>query len=79
MVTDASDGEVTAEQVLAADCTLPALGVTSLAQIRLIDAIERYFGIDIEPDSDVFYLGGIRVLAGYLADRGARPPLTGGR
>ncbi len=71
MVAEASDGEVTSGQVLTTRCPLPVLGVTSLAQIRLIDAIEDTFGIDIEPDSDVFYLGDIRVLADYLVKRGA--------
>jgi acyl carrier protein len=74
MVADASGGEVTSGQVLTTRCPLPVLGVSSVAQDRLIDAIEEAFGVDLEPDSDVFYLGDIRVLADYLIKRGAQPP-----
>ena len=74
MVADASDGEVTPGEVLTTRCPLPVLGVGPLAQVRLIDAIEEAFGVDVEPDSDVFYLGDIRVLADYLLKRGAQPP-----
>jgi acyl carrier protein len=77
MVADASDGEVTSGQVLTTRCPLPVLGIGSVAQIRLIDAIEVAFGVGIEPDSDVFYLGDVRVLADYLIKRGARAPGDG--
>ena len=50
MIADASDGEVSAAQALAGDHSLTALGLTSLALIRLIDAIEDTFGVDLGPD-----------------------------
>jgi acyl carrier protein len=71
MIADASDGEVSAEQALAADCSFTALGMTSLAQVRLVDAIEYDFGIDIDPDSDLFFSGTVLDLADYLTERGA--------
>jgi len=74
MVADASGGEVTSGQVLTTRCPLPVLGISPGAQVRLIDAIAEAFGVGIEPDSDVFYLGDIRVLADYLIKRGAQPP-----
>lgn len=74
MVADASGGEVTPGQVLTTRCPLPVLGISSQIQVRLIDAIAKAFGIGIEPDSDVFYLGDVRVLADYLIKRGAQPP-----
>jgi acyl carrier protein len=76
MIADASDGEVSAEQALAADCSFTALGMTSLAQLQFIDAIESEFGIDIDPDSDLFFHGTILDLTEYLAERGAElnPP-----
>lgn len=50
LIAEASDGEVTAAQVLEADCSLTALGLTSLGYIRLIDAIEDTFGVDVDFD-----------------------------
>jgi acyl carrier protein len=71
MIADASDGEVSAQQALAADCPFIALGMTSLAQVRFIDTIECEFGVDIDPDDDLFFQGTILDLAEYLAERGA--------
>ncbi|RVX39030.1 phosphopantetheine binding protein [Nonomuraea polychroma] len=59
LVAQASDGELTTAEVLAADCALTALGLTSLGHIRLIDAIEDEFGVDIE-------LGGLDTLDGLV-------------
>lgn len=54
MIAEASDGEVSAEQALAGGHSLAALGLTSLAQIRLIDAIEDTFGVDLGTDMPSF-------------------------
>ncbi|MBG0828839.1 acyl carrier protein [Planomonospora sp. ID67723] len=48
MVASASDGTVTAAEALAATVPLSALGITSLAQMRLIDAVESEFGIEFD-------------------------------
>jgi acyl carrier protein len=48
LVASASDGTVTAREALAATVPLTALGVTSLAQMRLIDAVETEFGVEID-------------------------------
>jgi acyl carrier protein len=73
MIADASDGEVSAQQVLVADCSFIALGMTSLAQVRFIDAIECEYGVEIDPTDDLFFQGTILDLAEYLAARGAEP------
>ncbi|WP_244894025.1 acyl carrier protein [Planobispora rosea] len=52
MVAWASDGTVSATEALAATVPLSALGVTSLAQMRLIDAVEREFGIEFDFSDD---------------------------
>jgi acyl carrier protein len=54
MIADASDGEVSAAQALAGEHSLAALGLTSLALIRLIDAIEDTFGVDLGADMPSF-------------------------
>ncbi|GIH98657.1 acyl carrier protein [Planobispora takensis] len=48
MVASASDGAVTAREAMEATVPLSALGVTSLAQMRLIDAVESEFGIEFD-------------------------------
>jgi acyl carrier protein len=70
MIADASDGEVSSEQALAGDCSFTALGLTSLAQVRLVDAIEYEFRVDIDPDSDLFFSGTVLDLAEYLVEQG---------
>ncbi|MFI6737717.1 phosphopantetheine-binding protein [Nonomuraea sp. NPDC050451] len=59
LVAQASDGELTTAEVLAADCSLTALGLTSLGYIRLIDAIEEAFGFDVEFDGGLDTLDGL--------------------
>lgn len=70
LVAEASDGRLTAAQVLAADCSLTALGLTSLGYIRLIDAIEGAFGFDIELDGNLDTLDG---LVEHLSGLAGRP------
>ena len=48
LVAEVSDGEVTAAAALAAEAPLPALGFTSLSQLRLVDAVEREFRVTID-------------------------------
>ncbi len=67
MIADASDGEITAEQALAGDHSLAALGLTSLALIRLIDAIEDSFGVDLDPGADPSSFDSVDTLADRVA------------
>lgn len=53
MVSEATDGEVPAADVLAPGHSLNALGVTSLAVLRLADAIELRFGVELDLDAEV--------------------------
>ncbi|MEV7804457.1 acyl carrier protein [Microbispora sp. NPDC088329] len=48
LISEVSDDEITVEEVLAAGHSLSALGLTSLARIRLIDAIEDAFGVEMD-------------------------------
>ncbi|NUR82622.1 MAG: acyl carrier protein [Nonomuraea sp.] len=70
LVAEASDGRLTAAEVLAADCSLTALGLTSLGYIRLIDAIEDAFGCDLELDGHLDTLDG---LVEHLSGAAGRP------
>jgi acyl carrier protein len=71
MLANASDGEVTTAEVLAAPLPFSALGVTSLAQLRLIDEIERTFDIAIDLAEDA---GDLRALAAILRSHGVQGP-----
>ncbi|MFI0423845.1 acyl carrier protein [Spongiactinospora sp. 9N601] len=70
LVATASDGEVSAAEALAAELPLSALGVTSLAQMRLIDAIEREFGVDVDfSDESLAALEDLDLLAAHITGR----------
>ncbi|NUW36732.1 acyl carrier protein [Nonomuraea sp. SMC257] len=49
LVAEATDGEVEAADVLAGPARLTDLGVTSLGLLRLIDAVETEFGVEVDP------------------------------
>jgi acyl carrier protein len=71
LVAGVCDGEVTAAEVLAAPLPFSALGVTSLAQLRLIDEVERTFDVAIDFAEDA---GDLRSLAGCLRRQGVQGP-----
>jgi acyl carrier protein len=71
LVAGVSDGEVTAAEVLAAPLPFSALGVTSLAQLRLIDEVERVFDVDIDFPEDA---ADLRSLAVCLRRHGVQGP-----
>ncbi|MFC4531327.1 phosphopantetheine-binding protein [Sphaerisporangium dianthi] len=66
MVAVASDGEVDAEEVLQAGVSFTALGVTSLTTLRLIDAVEEEFGVEIDLGGDVGYLDDLDSLVRHI-------------
>lgn len=52
LVADSSDGAISAEQALTTRTPLSDLGLTSLARMRLIDAVEDEFDVEIDLDGD---------------------------
>ncbi|MFI6321048.1 acyl carrier protein [Nonomuraea sp. NPDC050556] len=70
LVAEASDNAVTAEEALAATVPLTALGLTSIGQMRLIDAIESEFGVEVDLTGDgLALLDDLDGLAARLAAR----------
>lgn len=67
MIADASDGEIAAELALAGNHSLNALGLTSLGLIRLIDAIEDAFGVDLDLGADLSSFDNIDAIAAQVA------------
>ncbi len=74
LVAEVSDGEVTAAAALAAEAPLPALGFTSLSQLRLVDAVEREFRvtIDLSPEG-LAALDDVHALAAAVGASAGRP------
>ncbi|NRQ32585.1 acyl carrier protein [Nonomuraea sp. NN258] len=67
LVAIASDGAVTADEVLGANVPLSALGVTSIAQMRLIDAVEIEYDVLIDlTGDDAALLDDLDKLAEYV-------------
>ncbi|MEV4245908.1 acyl carrier protein [Streptosporangium canum] len=69
MISTACDGRLTAEEVLAAGASLSALGVTSLALLRLIDAVEDEFDVALDLGGGAPYLDSFPLLVGYVDAR----------
>ncbi|MEU6999198.1 acyl carrier protein [Nonomuraea sp. NPDC046570] len=70
LVAEASEGAVTAHEALTTGLPLTALGLTSVGQMRLIDAIESEFGVEVDlTESGLELLDDLDLLAGHLAAR----------
>ncbi|MEV0006706.1 phosphopantetheine-binding protein [Streptomyces sp. NPDC047973] len=48
LISDATEGQIGPDEILDADVTLLELGVGSLAILRLADALEEEFGIELD-------------------------------
>jgi len=68
LISVACDGEVSAARIAQdVDGPLAALGVGSLARLRLIDAIEDEFGLFVEADDIFEALETLSALADWLS------------
>ncbi|MFC6081927.1 acyl carrier protein [Sphaerisporangium aureirubrum] len=74
MIASASGGEVRADDVLTTGHSLSALGLTSLARIRLIDALEDTYGVDVDLSGDLSSFESVDALATHVADLLAGKP-----
>jgi acyl carrier protein len=74
LVERASDHEVPASLALAGGSSLPDLGVTSLASMRLVDALDQEFGVYLSLEGDVGFLDSVDGIVGRLvAERAVLP------
>ena len=78
LVVAACDGTVDTGQVLGAG-SLVLIGVGSLAQLRLIDAVEGEFGVPLDIDGDPSFLDSVDGLAAQLVARGPGAGRVGDR
>lgn len=67
LVVVACDGEVTEAEVAGWTGSLAALGAGSLAQLRLVDAVEREYGVQLDLDRSPALLSTVDSLADHLA------------
>ena len=74
-IAQCCDGAVSAEEILAADCTVAAMGVDSLALVRFIDAVESELQVLVELDGDL-WMRDLDSITGYVG--GLLAPTSGG-
>ncbi|WP_328475569.1 acyl carrier protein [Actinoplanes sp. NBC_00393] len=72
LVAEASDGQISPSEALAEQESLGQLGLTSLGYVRLIQAVERRYGVVVEPDDDAI-VDTVPALAEYLHCHGSAP------
>lgn len=70
LVAEASDGQISVEEALTEPESLSLLGLTSMGYVRLIQAVERGYGVAMEPEEDVSVLDTVPALAKYLREQG---------
>jgi acyl carrier protein len=66
LLVAACDGEVTEDEVLGWTGTLAGLGAGSLAQLRLVDSVEREYGVQLDLDGSTAALSTVDSLADHL-------------
>ncbi|MER5633090.1 acyl carrier protein [Streptomyces nitrosporeus] len=75
LVSDATEGQITVPEILAAGVTLLELGVGSLAALRLADVLEEEYGIELDLGGPSFRSESLDSLAARIraADTGGAP------
>ncbi|MET8699592.1 phosphopantetheine-binding protein [Kitasatospora sp. NPDC058032] len=66
LVSAATDGQLTVAELLASEESLTALGVSSLALLRLADSLEEEFEVLIDLGDPALHAEGLTALAARL-------------
>ncbi|WP_055590623.1 acyl carrier protein [Peterkaempfera griseoplana] len=70
LVEESSDGVIPAELARTGGTSLSALGLTSLSRMRLVDAVEAEYDVEIDLDAEGWgLLDDLDALAAHLAAR----------
>ncbi|HLS75816.1 MAG TPA: acyl carrier protein [Nocardia sp.] len=70
MVVKATDGTVDAETAQRTDQTFADAGMTSLAFLRLVDALEIRFGVEIDLETELDQMRTVELIVAYLRNQG---------
>lgn len=70
LVEQASDGSVDQQRALEGAGTFLEIGLTSLAYLRLIDAIENEFGVYVDLEDETVTLNSVETFAAYIQAQG---------
>ncbi|GII96973.1 phosphopantetheine-binding protein [Sinosporangium siamense] len=73
LASAASEQEVGVDEILAAPDSLSALGVTSLALLRLLDAVESEFQVYVDLEENPSLMDNIDDLAAYITESSPEP------
>lgn len=66
LVENASDGLISATEALEADTDLQQRGLTSLAFLRLVDAIENTLGVYVDLEQDITFMRTVAGISRYV-------------
>lgn len=78
LVVLAAGGSISMEELEAADGSLEAVGVNSIAYINLMEALEQTLGVVIDPEEDPEYLQSVGSIAMFVESQRRMPPATVG-
>ena len=67
-LSTACDGELSAREILDSGNSFVAMGITSIATIRLVDLIEAELDVMIDFGGDTWFLQDLNALTAYLTD-----------
>jgi acyl carrier protein len=70
LVTQATDGSISLEAASKEGVTFAEIGMSSLAYLRLIDAVENEFGIYIDLEEAAGKVNTARGIVDYMIDHG---------
>lgn len=70
LVVTATDGTVDAETARLSEQTFADAGMTSLSFLRLVDALEIRYGVEIDLETDLDHLRTVALIVAYLRDHG---------
>jgi acyl carrier protein len=69
LVCVAAGGSVTESDLEQADGVLKDVGLTSISYMNLFEAIERSFGVVIDPEEDPKYLASVDSILKFLVEQ----------
>ncbi|MBF6194319.1 MULTISPECIES: acyl carrier protein [Nocardia] len=70
LVATATDGTLDADSAQRSEQTFAEAGMTSLSFLRLVDALEIRYGVEIDLENDLDHLRTVAAIVAYLRNQG---------